>query len=227
MTQIALIQRALAAAGFSPGLIDNAWGPVTAAALRRWEAASGLPINGVLDPLDIGILLPNQKAVAPIVWLDEAARLLGLQEGVGQANNQTILDWADDLDLHYPSDATAWCGLFVAHVIRTALPDEALPTNPLGARNWSKFGRSCAPQVGAIGVFWRGSPNGWQGHVGLLIAESKTAYQVRGGNQSDSVSDAWLSKDRLLDARWPFTAGDPLGRPLPSKASAKLSSNEG
>jgi methyl-accepting chemotaxis protein len=39
----------------------------------------------------------------------------GLREGPGKAGNPIILDWAGDLDLHYPNDATAWCGLFIAH----------------------------------------------------------------------------------------------------------------
>ncbi|WP_153039724.1 hypothetical protein [Pseudovibrio sp. Ad37] len=56
---------------------------------------------------------------------------------------------------------------------------------------------------GSILVFWRGSPRGWNGHVGFYVSESAGHYHVLGGNQSNAVTTAKLSKRRLLDIRWP------------------------
>ena len=86
-----------------------------------------------------------------------------------------------------------------------ALPDEpllgALGTNPYWARNWLLFGRYTQPITGAVLVFERGSG----GHVGFAIGQDDTNFFVLGGNQSDAVTIARISKSRLLGARWPLT----------------------
>ena len=71
MTQIAQIQRALAAAGYSPGLIDGAWGPVTAGALRRWEAANGRVANGLLDALIIDVVFVCRRHKTKLMVCDD------------------------------------------------------------------------------------------------------------------------------------------------------------
>ena len=43
------LQHALSAAGFSPGPLDGDFGPKTERALRRFQAASGLPVTGRAD----------------------------------------------------------------------------------------------------------------------------------------------------------------------------------
>jgi hypothetical protein len=61
-------------------------------------------------------------------------------------------------------------------------------------------------------VFWRGSRNGSQGHVGIYIAESATSYYVMGGNQNDSVNIKAIPKSRLLAARRSdWNIGQPSG----------------
>ena len=51
---------------------------------------------------------------------------------------------------------------------------------------------------------------------------------VIGGNQSDSVSLAWIRKDRLVAARWPASVPPPLARaPILVARNEALSWNEG
>jgi uncharacterized protein (TIGR02594 family) len=127
----------------------------------------------------------------------------------------------------YNDDDIPWCGLFVAHCIGSQLPEEKLPTNPLGARNWAKLGDAASPQLGAVMVFWRQSRNGGLGHVGFYWAEDDNAYHILGGNQSNAVTIARLAKDRLLEARWPDTAPRPTGiTRRASKNGQVLSQNE-
>lgn len=227
------IQRALMAKGFDPGVIDGVWGRRTAAAVRAFQASRQLLVDGVVGPKTreaLGLAdekTPDALNDVSLIWLVEAKRLLGVKEGVGALNNPTILDWAGDLGIPYRGDDVAWCGLFVAHCIGSTLSNEPLPNNPLGARNWLKFGAPTTAQPGAVAVFWRGSRNGWQGHVGFYAGEDATAFRILGGNQKDSVSLAWIAKDRLLGFRWPGTAPSGSGKTLKVGRKEGLSTNEG
>ena len=210
-TKIESIQQALRDRGFNPGEIDGIWGRRTIAAVRAFQTTRGLKVDGVVGPVTASALLGTNVLVAadsavPLVWYEEAKRLLGTRETPGPASNHKILEWAKDLDISYKGDDVPWCGLFVAHCIGSTLTEESLPANPLSARAWRKVGQSCKPGLGAILVFWRGSPGGALGHVGFYKGEDKNAYHVLGGNQSDRVSVARVAKDRLLEARWPATA---------------------
>ena len=62
------------------------------------------------------------------------------------------------------------------------------------------------PQLGAVIMLWRWSPDNGLDHVGIYFAEDERTYHVLGGNQPNMVSVARLRKDRLLTARWPLTA---------------------
>ena len=222
-------QKRLRELGFDPGPIDGIRGRRTIGAIKRFQAANGLEADGIVGPLTTRIMWPKTTAQSDAdstqPWMAEAKRLIGTIEGAGSANNPTIMDWADDLDIWYPDDNTAWCGLFVAQCIASQLPEEPLPDSPLGARNWLKFGRESKPVRGSVLVFWRGSKKGWKGHVGFYSSEDNSTYHVLGGNQSNSVSIARISKDRLLGARWPLTASNTGDRQM-ADLSGKISTNE-
>lgn len=231
--EIERIQKQLAQKGFDPGPIDGVWGRRTDAAVRAFQAREGLEIDGIVGPRTYKALLGTASKAAPVddpalVWFQEARRLLGVREGAGAGNNARILDWADDLGIPYKSDDIPWCGLFVAHCIGSSLPREPLPTNPLSARSWLKFGAPCRPAPGAVLIFWRGSRNGWKGHVGFYAGEETGGvYHVLGGNQSDKVSIARIAGDRLLEARWPATVISSASGPLVLAAGdTLLSQNE-
>jgi peptidoglycan hydrolase-like protein with peptidoglycan-binding domain len=63
-TPVRGLQRRLARAGYSPGPIDGIFGPATERAVRRYQAAHGLPANGVAGPRTIARLHPR-PAVRP------------------------------------------------------------------------------------------------------------------------------------------------------------------
>jgi uncharacterized protein (TIGR02594 family) len=229
------IQEVLKAKGFDPGSVDGIWGRNTIDALRKFQATNNLSVDGVFGPSTRRLLFTtatHEAAVTPastdvlLPWFEEAKHLLGTKEVKTSKSNQVILDWATDLDVHYPSDDIPWCGLFVAHCVGATLPQEALPGNPLGARQWQIFGDAVTPRTGAVMVFWREQRSGFKGHVGFYVGEDDTAFQILGGNQSDSVSLAWLAKDRLLAARWPKSARSLVTGPVRRGRNQGLSGNE-
>lgn len=208
------IQQALASLGFDPGPIDGIMGRRTTSAIKAFQTQQGLTADGLVGPNTREKLFAGDQPTAPtessfeiptsIPWLSAAFSLMGTREVPGKGSNEAIMGWAEDLELHsYNDDDIPWCGLFVAHCVSSQLADEVLPANPLGARKWQSFGVETQPRLGAVLVFWRGSKNGWKGHVGFYWAEDDEAYHVLGGNQSNEVSVTRIAKQRLLSARWP------------------------
>lgn len=133
----------------------------------------------------------------------QALKTYGVAETPGAGNTAAIMAWAKrtGLDRIYKSDATAWCGLWMAYTALEAGWDVEF-TNPLGARNWLAWGKAIdKPEIGSVLVFWRGSRSGWQGHVGMYVGEDADAFHVLGGNQADRVMIKRLGRDRLLGAR--------------------------
>ncbi len=206
------IQKALAQRGLKPGPLDGIWGRQTAAAVREFQAKNGLDVDGIVGPLTLAALLPDEPKPSDyrdptLPWLQEALRLLGTREIAGKKSNKLILDWASDLKLFYDDDDIPWCGLFVGHCIGATLDREPLPSRLLSARAWERFGISTRPMLGAVMVFWRKSRDSGLGHVGFYAGEKKdgSAYRIVGGNQSNQVSTAWISSERFVAARWPST----------------------
>ncbi len=62
--EVRTLQQALARAGFSPGPIDGEFGPKTLAAVRAFQRAKGLEVDGIVGPRTWGALLPS---VSPAV----------------------------------------------------------------------------------------------------------------------------------------------------------------
>lgn len=231
----------LIAHGLYTGRGDGAPGRAMSRGIEAFQKLNGLPISGLATETTVDLLrqAPRHNSIvvgipakpvdipAEPVWMREARRYMGLREIAGPKSNATILGWASRLGgwvaSFYRNDDTPWCGLAVAAWISVTLPREVMPSNPLGALNWSKFGKGLKdPSVGAILTFRR--PGG--GHVGLYVGEDATHYHVLGGNQSNSVSITRIDKDRLAAIRWPLTGGDPVGGRLALTASGEVSRNE-
>lgn len=193
---IRLIQSGLDKLGHSPGAIDGLWGLRTACAMKALLAANGRAAS-VAPP-------------GPLPWITEAKSALGRHEA---RDRSWLMDWLkrDSRSLGDPSK-NPWCGDFVETCIRMGLPDEpllgALGANPYWARNWLLFGQTVQPIAGAVLIFERGSG----GHVGFVIGQDDANFYVLGGNQSDAVTVARITKSRLLGARWPATYSPRLQR---------------
>jgi uncharacterized protein (TIGR02594 family) len=149
----------------------------------------------------------------------EAERLLRRQKPRGLSRRDR-LRWIGWLDRRLPV-SLPWCGLFVAHCLEAALPGIPIPHPRFRARPWETWGNPCAPQLGAVMVFWHYHPRAPFGHVGFYWAEDATSFHIIGGNQRDRVTIRPYPKDRLTACRWPAGRAQPrLGRYLAHGRSA-------
>lgn len=140
-------------------------------------------------------------------WLEVA--LGELQQGVaelpGAASNPRIEEYLSSVGLlptspGFEGDETPWCAAFMHWALRQA---GIVGTGRPNARSYQKWADSSAPELGAIGVLWRGKVDGWQGHVGFVLDVSDTNIYLLGGNQRNRVSVAAYPRDRVLSIRWP------------------------
>ena len=224
------VQKRLLKLGFNPGPIDGIRGRLTIGAVRAFQASRGLLADGIVGRQTFAALFgenapTNKPSFDGMPWYEAAQDLIGLKEDTSSKSNPIILDMAEELDINYKDDDIPWCGLFVAHCIGSTLSAEPLPTVPLRARAWERFGDGCEPQLGAVMVFWRKTKTSGFGHVGFYAGEDKTHYHILGGNQSNAVNVKRITKARFLDARWPLTAIDPEGIKVAGDANAPTSDN--
>lgn len=125
---------------------------------------------------------------------------LGEAEISGAArNNKRIQEYHSTVGLPHDPDETPWCSSFANWVMKKAgIKGSGKPN----ARSWLTWGRPVTkPQAFDVVVFWRGEPNGWQGHVAFYISSTPTTIKVLGGNQGNKVSIAEYPKSRLLGYR--------------------------
>ena len=117
-------------------------------------------------------------------------------------HNPKILEWFGKVGHSWvKNDETAWCAAFVGAMLEESGIES---TKALNARAYLEWGKSVPidkAQPGDIVVFWRGNPNGWQGHVGFFHAKVGDNIRVLGGNQRDQVNLALYPADRLLGVR--------------------------
>ena len=131
-----------------------------------------------------------------------AGEYLGLAEFPGSKHNPKILEmFAEAGQGWVQDDETSWCAAFVA----TVLASVGLPhTGRLNARSYLEWGSKIELQqarAGDVVVLWRGTKDGWQGHVAFLVGFSGSEVILRGGNQGNRVSDASYPVNRILGIR--------------------------
>jgi len=127
---------------------------------------------------------------------------VGTDEMRGTKHNPVILEYFDAVGHGWVrEDEVPWCAAFVGAVLEEA---GHKGTGSLAARSYLNWGHKVdKPKYGDIVVFWRGSKNGWQGHVGFYVRETKDYIYCLGGNQGDSVNVSRYSKSKLLGYRRP------------------------
>jgi uncharacterized protein (TIGR02594 family) len=131
-------------------------------------------------------------------WLAVALQEYGVHETRGgetpriMAYHRAAADGQDE-------DEDAWCSAFLCWTMEQCGTPH---THSGAARSWLTWGVESPPRFGAVVVFWRGSPDGWQGHVGILVASRGGDLYVLAGNQGNAVSISPMPRSRVLGYRW-------------------------
>ncbi|MEM8948080.1 MAG: peptidoglycan-binding domain-containing protein [Pseudomonadota bacterium] len=91
------IQKALKKAGFKSGPIDGIRGRRIIAAIKAFQAANGLDVDGIVGPKTAAKLFgkpgaePANRIPHTMPWLQEAFHLIGTEEERGAGSNEAIL----------------------------------------------------------------------------------------------------------------------------------------
>ena len=135
----------------------------------------------------------------------KALEYYGLTERPGPGSNPEILDMIKTMFPDAEDDSkVAWCSIFINYISDQAGYEKS---GSGLARSWEKVGTPVEyvdRKIGDIAVFWRGSKDGWQGHVGLFVNDTEDGrLRILGGNQSDSINITILGWDKLVCFRRP------------------------
>ena len=146
--------------------------------------------------------------------LDAAGRHLGLSEWPGAKHNPEVVAFFEASGHgNVRDDETPWCAAFVGAVLAEV---GITGTGKLNARSYLDWGQEVslrAAKPGDVVILWRGSPDGWQGHVAFLVGFEGDRVILRGGNQGNKVSDQSYPVSRILGIRRADGALAEVGRP--------------
>lgn len=222
--QVGEIVRQIQLALLSDGavlVIDGEFGPITEAAVKRFQASHDLQPRGYVGVKTAAALdrvknedtsLDSVLSAAP--WLSEMRALSGVREIPGAANSPIIMSWRSEIASAFPemaayaatytADAIPWCGFIMARcmAVRGIRPPfgSAGTSRFMWADAWSRWGdRLKTPTVGCVMTFTRSGG----GHVALLERLDGDVAYIRGGNQSDMVNVVRKSMSSFTSARWP------------------------
>lgn len=167
--------------------------------LERRQDAWEAPLEDLMSPGAVNIGMGNW----PPPWLLMALQEMGQLEIDGPESNPRIDEyWAAVASASGDeTDDIAWCSAFICWLMLQA---GVAHTATAAARSWdNQLEEIATPRLGCLAVFWRGSVDGWRGHVGLWLQQSSTSVWVLGGNQNNSVCIKEYPRSQLLSYRWP------------------------
>jgi uncharacterized protein (TIGR02594 family) len=113
-----------------------------------------------------------------------------------------------------------WCAIWAnAKLEQSGIRGTRSPSSQ-SFRQDPNFVKLDGPALGAIAVYWRGSPDSGLGHVGFYMGETPTQILTLGGNESDAVRVQFEPKAKLRGYWWPKSVPLPAGGVIEVAADA-------
>lgn len=208
------IQLALGQLGY-PLTGTGYFGAATDTAVEAFQKRAGLTVDGAVGEMTAAAIdraLGSNLAAVPAtakaeigqpLWLQAGIKLIGIHEGPGAKDNQTIIDWAKDeggdIAKEYTHDSIPWCALFAGHCLTLAgLKGPGTLWALDFAGKWHSV-KLLGPAVGAFAPMLR---NGG-GHIIQVVGKDQRGNIMGlGGNQSDQVSIVPFPMSRLNKGFW-------------------------
>ena len=164
-------------------------------------------------------------------WLTRARGYIGTREIKGPKHNPLILSWWQKIKSSIRDDESPWCAAGVGGVLEE---EGIVSSRKASARSYQSWGEKLhAAALGAVVVFWRGSPTGWSGHVGFVAGRDRFGnLMVLGFNQGDECNIKPFLPDgakghRVLGFYWPAGVSEVPDFDLPLlNSDGRLSANE-
>ena len=138
-------------------------------------------------------------------WFQLALHEIGFHE---TGDNQGIDRYVQMA--HCGANGEPWCAIFANAMLEQAGLQGTRSPSSQSFRTNSNFVQLSGPALGAITVYWRGSPSSGLGHVGFYRGEDANSVWTLGGNENDMVQIEALPKSSgsfgLIGYWWPRTA---------------------
>lgn len=118
---------------------------------------------------------------------------------------------------HTGHNGDPWCAIFANAMLESVGVQGTRNAMARSFEHDAHFTKLSGPALGAIVVYWRGSPGAGTGHVGFYAGENATHVWTLGGNENDAVRTAPYPKESarigLVGYYWPKSV------PLPPVAA--------
>ena len=201
------VQEQLQKLGFFTGTPRGNFGEKTEGAVRAFQQANGLVVDGVVGLKTWGALFGAQEPQPELPamtgemppWLIEGLKDLGkgVAEIAGPEDNPDIVEAHSYTTLGAKDDETPWCSSTMCKWMeRAGFPS----TRSAAAASWGNWGRELNKgRLGCVVVMSRTGGN----HVALYLDEDDAGVYCLGGNQGNRVSVCRFSWDRITHFRWP------------------------
>ncbi len=209
------VQRRLSRLGFDPGPCDGEYGPATAAAVRAFQAAAGIEVDGIVCPETRAALAratptPPRRGGSAIGRraLAEARTWIGTTESPPSSNRTPFGAW-------FGVDGVPWCNIFVSYCFAvgagytlaagfagagcTARGCAYVPTTEAWLRASGMWVGRSTPSPGDLAIYnWDGGP---PDHIGIVESARADGFTAIEGNTAigvDSNGGAVLRRERTL-----------------------------
>lgn len=195
---------------------DGVFGKSTHVAVQQFQISKYLGVDGVVGAKTWAVLTGKAPATThkpPVIasesapWMKLAKAEIGQEEILGVKHNPKVIAYHATTTLKASADETPWCSSFVNWALLQA---GVKGTNSAAAISWMSWGKPASAVNGAITVIYNSkaansSLSSSGNHVGFLVQENATHYQLLGGNQGNKVQVSFFPKSSwiLRGHRWP------------------------